>query len=344
MLLLTFAHRGEARSFLDRLNLTPIYGNTLFSFDDGLLLITGEGLFEAMNAVAKTVADFPSISKIINLGVAGALENELSQNEIVQVRTVYLELEGKPQFHSFSTVNVDTVFKTVDCLTSTRRILDQSTATVLLPLAAIVDRELWAIARAVKDEKIPLISLKVISDLPTEETAEICQIVKDEADHYSNLLFDAWKSIINSEKKIEKTQDLPFAEKFHFTTSMKTSLTKKLSQLHIKYPNKNIKDLINFKNIIEKENRPKDKANELLHEINALLNPYRVYLEKRLSRLTIGLKSAGLSPSFDPNLEKVQLHIKGTMTSKKDIAKAIAELEKFDFVQLKTVLEGELDV
>lgn len=344
MQLLTFAHRGEARSFLDRLDLTPIHGNTLYRFKEGLLLITGEGLFEAMNAVAKTVTEFPSISKIINLGVAGALDSELTQNEIVQVRTVYLELEGKPQFHSFSTENIDTPFKTVDCLTSTRRILDQSTANELLPFAAIVDRELWAIARAVKEEKTPLISLKVISDLPSEETAEICQVVKDEVDHYSRLLFDAWKSIIDNEEGPEEAEELPFAEHFHFTTSMRTSLTKKLSQLHIKYPGETLEDLINFESIINKEIRPKDKANELIHEINGLLNPYRVDLEKRLSRLTPGLKSAGLSPSFDPNLEKVQLHIKGTMTSKKDIDKAIAQLEKFDFDQLKTILEGELDV
>jgi hypothetical protein len=345
MQLLTFAHRGEARSFFDRLDLTPVHGNTLYRFKEGLLLITGEGLFESMNAVTKTITEFPSINEIINLGVAGALDSELTQNEIVQVRTAYLELEGKPQFHSFSTENIDTPFKTVDCLTSTRRILDQSTANELLPYAAIVDRELWAIARAVKEEKTPLISLKVISDLPSEEKAEICQVVKDEADHYSNLLFDAWKSIIDrDEVSNDEDEELPFAEQFHFTTSMRTSLTKKLSQLHIKYPGEPLEDLINFESIIEKEIRPKDKANELIHEINGLLNPYRVALEKRLSRLTPGLKSAGLSPSFDPNLEKVQLHIKGTMTSKKDIDKAISQLEKFDFDQLKTILEGEMDV
>lgn len=344
MQLLTFAHRGEARSFFDRLDLTPVHGNTLYRFKEGLLLITGEGIFESMNTVAKTITEFPSINKIINLGVAGALDSELTQNEIVQVRTAYLELEGKPQFHSFATENINTPFKTVDCLTSTRRILNRSTANELLPLAAIVDRELWAIARAVKEEKTPLISLKVISDLPAEETAEICQVVKDEADYYSNLLFDAWKSIIGSEETTDEAEELPFAEHFHFTTSMRTSLTKKLSQLHIKYPGEALEDLVNFEKIIEKEVRPKDKANELIHEINGLLNPYRVALERRLSRLTPGLKSAGLSPSFDPNLEKVQLHIKGTMTSKKDIDKAITQLEKFDFDQLKTILDGELDV
>lgn len=345
MQLLTFAHRGEARSFLEQLDLEALKGNTLYRFKDGLLLITGEGLFEAMNAVSKTIASYPTIDHVINLGVAGALDSELSVNQVVQIRTSYLELEGKAQFHSFNMENQDTPFKRVDCLTSTRRILDKKAAEELLPFAQVVDRELWAISRALKDEKFPITSLKLISDIPTEETSEICQVVKEKADQFSAELFQVWSKLNNeSISTSEVITKLPNLEEFHFTTSMRSNLEKKLSQLSIKFPNQSLETLIDFDEIIQTEMRPKEKANELLSKLNGLLNPYRVELEKRLTRLTPGLKAAGLSPSFDPNLEKVQLHIKGTLSSSKDIDKAVDQLKKFDFDKLKSILEGEVDV
>jgi len=345
MQLLTFAHRGEARSFFEQLELEPLNGNSLYCFKEGLLLITGEGLFEAMNAVSKAVANYPSIERIINLGVAGALDSELSVNQVVQIRTSYLELEGKAQFHSFNMENKDTPFKLVDCLTSTRRILEKTAAKELLPFAQIVDRELWAISRALKDEKLPITSLKLISDIPSDETSEICKVVKDKADFFSSELFKAWSQLNNQEVQTGTVlNELPYSEEFHFTTSMRTNLEKKLSQLTIKFPNQSLEELIVFEEIIQQETRPKEKANELLSKINGLLNPYRVELEKRLTRLTPGLKAAGLSPSFDPNLEKVQLHIKATLSSSKDIDKAVDQLKKFDFDKLKSILEGEVDV
>ncbi len=329
MQLLTFAHRGEARSFLDQLDLEPVQGNSLYRFSEGLLLITGEGIFEAMSATSKVIATYPNIKHIFNFGVAGALEEGLVKEEVVQVRTVYLELEGKAQFHSFSMLNQDTPFKALDCLTSTRRVLDQTTANELLPFANIVDRELWGIARAVKDEKTPITSLKLISDIPAKEEKEICQIVKDQADVYSSKLFDAWKQIDDQEASYTELEELPFKEHFHFTASMRMALEKKLSQINIKFPNETLQTLIDFDQIIQKESRPKEKAAELLAVINGLLNPYRVALEKRLSRLTPGLKAAGLSPSFDPHLEKVQLNIKGSFSSKKELDKAVNQLSKF---------------
>ncbi|TNE98434.1 MAG: hypothetical protein EP326_09835 [Deltaproteobacteria bacterium] len=345
MQLLTFAHRGEARAFLDQLDLTQVQGNTLYRFNRGLLLITGEGLFETMNAVSKVIATHPDINEIVNLGVAGSLDENLAKNEIIQIRTVYLELEEKAQFHSFSMQERITPFKKADCLTSTRRVLDKQTAEKLLPFASLVDRELWAICRAVKDEKIPVTSLKLISDIPSQEQNEICQVVKEQADLFSSHLFDAWNALHSSNDKSKLVLDeLPHYEKFHFTSSMMMALEKKLSQVFIKFPGDSLESLIDFDSILSKETRPKEKAAELLNELNALLNPYRVTLEKRLSRLTPGLKAAGLNPTFDPNLEKVQLHIKGTFSSKNEMAKAIDQLQKFDFDQMSAILDGELDV
>ena len=59
--------------------------------------------------------------------------------------------------------------------------------------------------------------------------------------------------------------------------------------------------------------------------------------------MILGLKSAGLPLPLIQILKKFNF-ISKEQTSKKDIAKAITELGKFDFVQLKTILEGELDV
>lgn len=345
MQLLTFAHRGEARSFLDQLDLTQVQNNTLYQFNKGFLLITGEGLFETLNAVSKVIATHPEIKEIINLGVAGALDENLSKNEVVKVRTVYLELEEKAQFHSFSLSKNNSAYTEVDCLTSTRRVLDKNSAQKLLPFASVVDRELWAICRAVKQEKIPITSLKVISDIPAQEQTQICQVVKEQAEHFSSLLFEAWSSLEQAEvKKNDFSQELPYLDRFHFTSSMKMAFEKKISQVFIKYPGESLESLIDFDAILSKENRPKEKASELLNELNGLLNPYKVAVEKKLSRLTPGLKAAGLNPSFDPNLEKVQLHIKGSLSSKKELGKAIEQLQKFDFDQMSSIIGGEIDV
>ncbi|MCO4793352.1 MAG: hypothetical protein KC493_06565 [Bacteriovoracaceae bacterium] len=341
MQLLTFAHRGEAKAFFEHLELEAIDGNTLYKFTDGLVLIMGEGVFDPLSKVSKVLALYPEISEIINLGVAGALNPNLNKDEVIQVRSSYLELEGNPQFHSFTMRNRDLPFKKEDCLTSSRRVLSKEQAQKLLPFAGIVDRELWAVARANKENKLPMTSLKVISDIPSEESEQICQVVKESALKLSTALYNAWSQIDGDQLQPEEKVSIPYFDQFHFTRSMSSTLQKRCHQLEIKFPDNKLEELIDFNSIVESEMRPKEKAIQILDEMNRLINPYRISVEERLKKLTHGLTSTGLTCSFDPHLEKSNLHIKGTFSNPNELKKVSEQLSKFDFEKMKSILEGD---
>ena len=178
MHLITMAHLGEAQGVIDLFNLKRV---TPQVFEGELLvcLITGEGPFEAATLTASQLGQ-KKFTSVINLGIAGSMSEDLSIGSIHPVRSVYLVIDGKPQFKSFKSFESG-----LDCVTSFERILNKDKALPLTGLGSLVDREAWGVATAAKSAGIPFQSYKLISDMAG--TLGACEVAREKSDEWSHL-------------------------------------------------------------------------------------------------------------------------------------------------------------
>ena len=92
MRLLTFAYQGEAQCFIGPLKhkIISYCSVDYYENDSIILLITGEGVQSASEKVAIILAHFiGQITEVYNFGIAGALTQKLTIDEIYQIRTSY---------------------------------------------------------------------------------------------------------------------------------------------------------------------------------------------------------------------------------------------------------------
>lgn len=160
MKLLTFAHHGEAQHFLkfDNYQSTDFEFKGLFNNENDYLLITGEGIestSERMNIVLQNIGN--RISKVINIGIAGALNINLELESIHSIRNVYLE-DGK-EFYLSASAEAN-----INCITANNRVLNEKYSNQLFQFAPVVDRELWVCAHLCKKYQLSWLSFKLISD------------------------------------------------------------------------------------------------------------------------------------------------------------------------------------
>jgi len=184
MKLLTFAHRGEAQYFLKFDSFQPInfQFEGLFKNENNYLLLTSEGLESTehrMKAVMKNI-DI-ELSEVINLGIAGALTDDIELESVHHVNRVNKEDETK-------SYQIQDKKSGLDCISSINRVQDINYKNKLLTEAQIVDRELWAIADICSRYKLPISSIKLISDYAghSNDTKQIIQKAKE----YSKKLYD----------------------------------------------------------------------------------------------------------------------------------------------------------
>jgi hypothetical protein len=159
--LLVFAHRPEAQSFLKNHSLKPIQADhiDIYVSDEYYLLITGEGVLNAISKTTIILSKFQDIKEIWNFGIAGGLTSHFIKKEhIYQIRTSYGELGEEIQFKSFSTANKSSE---LDCISASKRVLNEKKATHLANFAQIVDRELWGIGLIAREFKIPFYAAKL---------------------------------------------------------------------------------------------------------------------------------------------------------------------------------------
>jgi len=184
MNLLTFAYLGEAQEFIKMNGCKPVLSISKYAYNNekDLLLITGEGI-ESTTVRMKIVFEKYNnqISKVINIGISGALDESLELKSVHRIRNVFKENSNE----SYSTEDINS---TLDCITANNRVLDTEYARKLLPLAPIVDRELWACAKICHEFNVPFRSFKLISDYAgkTSDTAGILSNAKE----YSEKLFE----------------------------------------------------------------------------------------------------------------------------------------------------------
>ena len=193
MIVLTFAHKGEAQEFIRRKHTIAVefYFKGLFRCEDELLLISGEGLrttAERLTAVCTYYGK--NIFYVLNLGIAGALVNVLQVNQIYGIHRIYLESLDMNTAKVYTTANQ---YSKYDCITARHPVLDRSYAQKLSVYAQIVDRELWACASVCERFKIPLKSYKLISDYADSHTLR--HGIKGKAAGFSKHLFDFYKKL-----------------------------------------------------------------------------------------------------------------------------------------------------
>ncbi len=183
MRLLCMAHRGEAQQFISSLQLKAI-DNRFYMSEELALLITGEGPFEVLTHLSYYFAKF-GISEVINLGIAGALDDKLSLNQVYSVRTLYAYGNNEPRFHSYTSHDQHAV---LDAITSENRVLSDEFALELSHYAHIVDREAWAMGKVCNEFKIPFYCYKLISDFAGAKTH--CFDLKNQAKIFSQTMLD----------------------------------------------------------------------------------------------------------------------------------------------------------
>lgn len=196
--LLTFAHRGEAQAFLrqDRFQPLPFSVKGLYESESELLLLTGEGIQSVVERLTTVCAVFQQkVSEIINLGIAGALNDEIKLGEIYAIRKVLREGIVSDSFPVFRSSD-DTA--RVDCITAEKRVMEKSGAARLASFAPVVDRELWAIASLCSRFSLPFRSYKLISDHAGEDTDTAD--IKRRASEFSSKLFEYYYVYERSEK------------------------------------------------------------------------------------------------------------------------------------------------
>ena len=193
MLLLTMAHHGEAQEFIKRKYTQPtdFYFRGIFRSNEDILLLTGEGIQNTTIRMTAVCTYFGNkIDRVLNMGIAGALDPSLQLNQIYGIRRVSHEFSNDNEYGSFTCVKT---FSKFDCITACRRVNDDKYVADLKNKAQIVDRELWAIGSVSRHFNLPFKSYKLISDY-AGNTTDSGQI-KENAIDFSKHLFDFYKNL-----------------------------------------------------------------------------------------------------------------------------------------------------
>jgi hypothetical protein len=338
LILLTFAHRGEAQSFLKEI---PFQGvdfafDGLFRHQNQWLLITGEGLQNTSEKVAAVLGAHSEITDVWNFGVAGGLNTNLTKGQILPIRTCYAEQKGEMVFKSFSSHFEDA---TTDLISCQERKLEKNQIDYLEGFASLVDREAWAIGSVCQLFKKKFYPLKLISDFPSSDQ-DICQVVKDQASEMSDQLYRAW--LDHQGPSAKEWIDYEIPPDFYLTVGQERILRRLLDQLTLDgTPLSDIWSQINLTEIQSQKVRPKERSKELIKRIQAFLNPFTHEIQKDLLEVTLPLSSNGFKVSWPNDLEKEVLHLQFELNHPAQINKALTGLEDFNYDRWLMILRGQ---
>ncbi|WP_408096322.1 hypothetical protein ACJVC5_14875 [Peredibacter sp. HCB2-198] len=334
MHLITMAHLGEAQGVIEKFKLQRI-DSDLFKNEELVLVLTGEGPFEASIKTSLMLGKFP-ISKVINLGIAGALNAELKVGEIYPIRTHYLVQDMRPAFKSFVSAE-----KGEDCLTTFERILDADKARALRGMGGIVDREAWGSAYAAKSAGIPFESYKLISDIAG--TVGACELVRDHASEFSMKLALYLGTVLTHKESVDEIVTLPG---FHFTFTSGHRFKALLTKLSIKYEvsSEELLKTLNLDEIRESISFPKDRAKVLLEKMESKLDPFREKLKASKEKWTSPFTKVGISIETDPNWENKEVTLRFSVASDSELKSKLDTLNKLSLVPFSELMEGKLDV
>jgi len=333
MKLLCFAHRGEAQAFLEHFNYLPTEHPAVYQDEHSYLVLTGEGPNEALSFVSFVLGRYPTITEVLNFGVAGSL-GFAKLHEIYELRHGYLWNEGRVEFKSFPLGLGEK-----DIVTSTQRMFGDKNGNALRPIADLVDREAWGIGMSCKNFNKPLRCFKYVSDIVSEEN--ICELVKEKALDASMGLLEKYLQILNDVSGSKESANLNLSG-FYFTRAMGIELSHLLERLSIKYQQPKeffLQDLM-LESIREKIPHQKTRGKFLLQELKKKCDPEFYEVHEKLALLFSPLKDRGINITYDQNLESFELGIQFRST-KESMREKIQELEKISWEYFQEALEGK---
>lgn len=296
------------------------------------MIITNEGIHEAISKTTLTLGLYPQISEIYNFGVAGSLDHSLPLHQINEVRTVY-GYDSRPLFKSF------TLQGTIDLVTSGERILSQESSAPLKTMGKLVDRELWGVAFAAKEGRRSLRSFKYISDMAGEVGA--CEIVKELADEASFGLLQTYLKL--TPKTQEASVQIPG---LYLTFSQERLLETLLKKLSIKFEKDQSfwlgsKEL---KSLQEEKLFPKERTKKFLKYLEKELDPFSHSLQEKMDDLFSSLGQEKISITPSAQMETKDLKVVFQFASKEELLYKTTLLKNFDFEKYYDFWKGNLDV
>lgn len=350
MKLLTFAHRGEAQAFLSAENYRPVefIFDGLLKSDDHFLLITGEGVQSTSEKTIATLTRFgEEIDEVVNLGVAGSLNEKIKKYDLVWVRTAFAHHAEKLEFKSFTSGSGKAAS---DCMTAFARVLNHEEKKKLSLFADLVDRELWAAASAAHLFRKPFRSLKIVSDEMKKEDTDICKFVKEEAPLYSQKLleeFRAKEGKAEAEMIKSPVDEMSFStdKDFYFTVSQERKLLSTIEGLRLRGTTEEMLLKDDFvKNLKAEELLPKERTRLLLQFLSEKLNPVSKKIRESIEDSLTPLKDARIQVSYDNDFEEAWLNLSVRIQSSRDLEKVKNSLKIFSYEDFKKVLDGHFDV
>ncbi len=343
MKLIVFAHPLEAMGLLKNENCKafPFIFQGVYKFSEGYVLLTGEGIQSASESLAGFLgAHHEEINEIINLGVCGLLNEKYEKyhQELVEVRSSYLCLKDHMEFKSFE-LNTQSDLPLLDCVTHSERIHK----TELRPFGHLIDRELWALASVAKKFRKKMRSIKVISDIVNQSSDQVCELVKENAETFSEKLYEWY---LKDQKKKENYYEdiLPSSDHYFFSFSQKKVYQKIINTLKIrKVEDRVIKSLI--QKFMDKDmDSKKRRASLLIEELDRLAHPLKYKMEEELSPFKKHFKKIGAQAHFDKDLEKRNIKISMELKSEEDFIKLSETLKTFPQERWDQFLSGEFRV
>jgi nucleoside phosphorylase len=335
MNLLIFAHYGEAQCFFDSYHLKSCSTSLkLYECPEFYLLICGEGLWDSFTHTHIALTELKNITKIINHGSAGALSNEMIVGKVEEVRSSYATLESKePTFKSFSTET--TTSSTLACLTHTKRVLGAEEKKALLPLASLVDRELWGIAHAAHKASLPWQSFKYISDGAQEDVN--CKIILNEARNISEQLYKTYQKELTKVEPIQKNNTLHFSN-LYLTFSQKQQLHQLLKKLSSQEGTPAEDILSSELSLLNIEQNPKNQTKQLMDQLLMRLSPQMMDFKKTIEHWCISHSNTGVKLQIPLEKDYQELQLALTLSSSKNYHEALNHLSTIPLRELLSLL------
>ncbi len=333
MKLLCFAHRNEAKTFFDRLKLSPLDTSlNLFKSKNEFILISGEGIQSTTELLSIVLSKYENISEIINYGIAGSLDKSLKENSIFSIRTVYQYFDD----FSFKSHTSHDKQATIDLISVHKRIYSPEDKLKLSIYAHLLDMETWALASVAKRFKKKWKSYKTVSDSLDEATK--CQQIANEAKFYSDLF---WNHFINTKEQSplsESSRNLILENSsLYFTHTQAHQIRKYCKSLILRDPSflESFTSSKKYKSIVESEKSRKEKSKEVLNLLATDYDPITFKELQRTQKVFKSLKNQYLNFDHSEYIEKNSIKFKGQFKSSNDLRNIIRTLEKINIDELK---------
>jgi len=369
--LFIFAHRGEAKEFLE--DFKPLSHETHESKNkrnptsqllerlwmhklnpQHYTLICGEGVFDALQWTTAALTyfyhqyDLPIT--VINCGLAGALSPKHEVGTWVFVnRATYCQEDLNWQFATFTSQaskleeNLNIPVKS-NIVSFSKRVFDQKLKHFLSTQAEIVDRELWGIAKACQPFQVPWASLKLISDNWSDYDQDLCRNIKSNWKTWSEKIQQQLEQLLQntSHSNQHHTWSHYFENQFYFTYSMQQQLSKWRSYFESDQSYQSF--IIQLKEKIlltHKEYSPKEKGRLALKMIEEVSTPDLTKIKKNLRKILEPFEDQKLKIHPDATFETSKLVFELQTSSQEELEKYLKRLSTWSFQNYQDFIEGK---